>query len=280
LILNHFTVWINVRDEAMTWKCQYCAYAFNEEVANDRCLMCGKPAGDQGPSSGPSGNDPISETEATAESFPSGDYPTEAENALPSRSPSIGLPLSISSSAAIAEGRVSQIERHDEKPQADVYKFLTGLLIFILFFVPLFILSLVSLTMCIILAIFGFYTLAKIFNPKAWIPIVIEIVELFILRGIGRNAALPMYRGLVEGESSGCTAFQMQGPLKAGNIFPGHHVRLSGKLRQGTLVVHEGIDMTTGARVLPYKSPWKPAFIVVLFIYIILFGGAFFSSWR
>ena len=174
------------------------------------------------------------------------------------------------------EGRISHLERHDERPPTDFYRVVSRILIGLFLFVPYGVLFAISGIISFAFAFLGFLSLAQLFNPIILTTSMLELLEVIALGRIRKTDTVPVYRGIIEDSSGREYAFIMRGPLKSGNLVVGHHVRLSGERRRGTLIVRTGTDLTANGMILSsYRNPWKIVFFVVLCIYVLLGIGVY-----
>ena len=174
------------------------------------------------------------------------------------------------------DGRISHVERQDERPRTDVYKVMASILIGILVLIPYVMLFLISGMLSFVFAFIGFSSLSQLFNPIIWTTSSFELLEVLVLRRISRSDSLPVYRGMVEDNNGREYAFMLRGPLDLGNLVMGHHVRLLGEWRQGTFIARQGSDLTTETAIVSgYRNPWRIIFFVVLGLEVMLGLGVF-----
>jgi len=163
------------------------------------------------------------------------------------------------------------VERFDEKPPVNIFAVLSRILLFILFFVPLLGLFILSGVLSFVFAFIGFQSLSQLFNPFVWSTSFYEFIELFILRRIRGTDTEPFYRGVLEDTQSRESTFLFRGPLKTGNLVPGHNVALRGHWCGGTFEVREGTDRTTNSAITSnYRNPWRAVFSCLIVLYGIL----------
>ena len=145
------------------------------------------------------------------------------------------------------------------------YKVVAGILIGLPVIIPFGALFIASGILSFSFAFLGFSSLSQLFNPIIWMTSSFELLEVMVLRRMNRVNTFPVYRGMVEDKSGEEHHFMFRGPLSLGNLVVGHHVRLSGDQREGTLVVRQGHDTTTGTAISSaYRNPWKAIFFGIL----------------
>lgn len=241
----------------MAIKCTRCGYQYNSEK-REHCYRCG------------SRLDPGCIVES---SDPERRYPDE---------PYVPVEQDVQShlqdttddifSGTVLEGRMTHVERNEEKISADFFeiagKIIIGFNVVITFFFLFFFLILV----CIVTSAFGFRNLTYIFNPMHWIRWVFYLIEsIFGRRPVNRDT-VPVYRGLIEHRSGQDCSFMMRGPIIGSNLIVGHQFRFEGEWEDGVFLIRQGINLSTSAAVSSgYRNPWKPIFIFILILYAIIF---------
>ena len=242
----------------MAKTCNHCGYAYNSDEAAS-CAICNSPidevAGGNAPGTGYLGGGTETPLVPTLSSQPSAIHDSRPRHPVSSNT-SPGLPRQQPQN--ILEGRISHLERYDERPGTDVYKVIASILIGLLIIIPFGALFIASGILSFSFAFLGFSSLSQLFNPIIWMTSSFELLEVIVLRRMNRGDTIPVYRGMVEDNHGQEHAFMLRGPLSLGNLVVGHHVRLSGRQREGTLVVRQGHDATTGTAISSaYRNPWK-----------------------
>ena len=189
----------------------------------------------------------------------------DVTNAIPAMQP---IPL---------EGIVTHIERTEEEPPTNWYRFLSQTIL-VIFTLPILLTPvIVSLVLAIAFAILGFSSLASIFNPVSWLTLLFEILEVVVLGRLQRSSQHTVYRGLVEDTESRRFNFYLHGALRTGILVEGHRVRLFGDWRRenrrdanevGTLFVGQGQDLTTGSTLSVGGNAWRPVFFILLVFFV------------
>jgi hypothetical protein len=167
------------------------------------------------------------------------------------------------------QGRLSHLERYDERPPRNVYRLIAHILIWVLVGIPYAALFLASGVLSLAFAITGFAALSHIFNPFNWTATVLELMEVLVLRRLRGSDNIPVYRGMVEDALGRESPFIFLGPLLLGNLVVGHHLRLQGTRRNGTFLVRGGTDLTTSSAISSsYRDPWRVICLILLTIYM------------
>ena len=210
----------------MAISCNNCGYAYNPDDAN-QCEICGAPIqrsedrhdvqgemalANHSPATGYISHPSVSRP------HPSG-QPRPAE---PTGVPPAGQSPSIPSSENTIYGKISHIERHDERPRTDVYRVLARILISILVFIPYAVFFVVFGLLSFAFAFLGFSGLSQLLNPLIWTTSLFEFLEVIVLRRIHRTDVFPVYRGLIEDQTGRENTFVFRGPLALGNLVEGH----------------------------------------------------------
>lgn len=171
------------------------------------------------------------------------------------------------------EGRLSYVERNDERPTKGVYQILSYLLLFFCFGLPYGVLFLLSGIFSFSLIILGFPNVAGVFNPVSWTHFISEMLEVVFLRRIGLNSMVPVYRGMVQLASGNDVHFQFFGPLRLGNLIQGHRIRFQGRMQGGNFVARSGTDLDTSAQISSgHRDPWP-----MIFAFLLVVSGGFFT---
>lgn len=268
----------------MAVTCDNCGFVYNEDHAV-RCAVCNG----QLPSSSPTAclssqtiavpfEEESPQMPASRPAQPVAGFGRQpAEPPLGSSRPAIqDTPQSTPSNVPGIEGRITHIERNDERPPMDVYRFLAQWLIGMLLFIPFAGLFVITGGLSLIFAIIGFRTLSMLFNPFTWSTALFEFLEILVLRRIRGSDTIPVYRGMVEDDGSREVAFIFRGPMRAGNLVAGHNVRLLGRPNRGTFVIRRGMDLTSNSEIISgYRNPWRYIFCFLLTLYIILGFGVY-----
>ena len=249
----------------MAKTCNHCGYAYNSDEAAS-CAICNSPidAVDDVNLSGAGylgqGTEtPLVPTLSGHPSAISGSKTHAQVDSTASPGSTRQLPQNI------LEGRISYVKERNERPERSVYKVIAGILIGLLVIIPFGGLFLVSGMLSFSFAFLGFPSLSQLFNPIIWMTSSFELLEVMVLRRMNRPDTFPVYRGVVENSSGEKHNFKLTGPLSLGDLLVGHHVRLSGNQRNGTLVVRQGYDATTGTVISSaYRNPWKAIFFGIL----------------
>lgn len=183
---------------------------------------------------------------------------------------------------AVLEGRISDLERQNERPPANILKGFSVFLLILLFILPYGTFFLLAGIISFIFAFLGISSIAQLFNPLVWTNTLLELLEVIVLRRLGGTNTVPIYRGIVEDTNDQEHVFMIRGPLIAGSLVRGHHVRFEGRTRNGTFYIREGEDQTLNARIRSgYRNPWRVIFVILIIVYLILggFGGYLFTNW-
>ncbi len=259
----------------MAKSCNNCGYAYNANDAT-QCMVCDSPLRSE--------EDlpvlPVEHTERGSDiALPPS--PTAATRSIPNRSEerapgSIQQPFANERAQEAIEGRLSHLDRYDERPRTDAFKVMSGILIGIPVCIPFAILFLTLGIFSFAFAFIGFSSLSQLLNPVVWLTSSFELLEVMVLRRMGRKDTVPVYRGMVEDSNGRERAFVLRGPLTLGNLVVGHHVRLSGHFGRGTLIAREGSDLTTETAISSgYRNPWRIIFFVALFVDAAIAFGIF-----
>ncbi len=192
------------------------------------------------------------------------------------------VPVSSGAQPQHLEGIVTLVQRTEEEPPMNWYRFLSKTIIAILL-LPLFLtIGAVLLSLSIAFAIIGFSALSRIFNPVAWITALFEMLEVLVLGRLNRNHQQTVYRGLVQDAENRVYAFYLYGALRKGMLVEGHRVRLFGSWHRdnrsdiherGTLFVAGGQDLTTGTTLTAPHNTWRTVFFFLLAGAIALAGA-------
>ena len=264
----------------MAWTCYVCHYSMNNDDET-LCLMCNAPRPGAFPASGSTASPrlPPARSEPVPVSHIPADPPGEHDGIPPSgpdhgereiERPDSGHESEAHAGRGILRGRVSHVEQRDERPPFNLYRTLTWVLIWILIGVPFAMLFAGAAIISFSFAVIGFRTLSQFFNPLTWTVAIAEIMEVVVLRRFRSDDRIPVFRGMVEDRESGEHSFMMLGPLHRGNIFVGQNVEFAGHWHQGSFIVREGADLTTGARITSaYRDPWRMAFFLVAGLFLI-----------
>ncbi len=263
----------------MAITCNNCGYAYNGDDA-ERCTICAAQimtANDD--VNLPQGSELIEQNSDTA--APPSSQPTLIHNSRPGNQESEPSSAARSqSNQNTLDGRISHVERHDERPRTDVYKVMASILIGILVLIPYGTLFLISGMLSFVFALLGFSSLSQLFNPIIWTTSCFELLEVLVLRRMSRIDSFPIYRGMVEDNNGREYVFMLRGPLDLGNLVMGHHVRLLGEWRQGTFIARQGSDLTTETAIISgYRNPWRIIFFIVLCLEVML-GLGIFLYWQ
>ena len=263
----------------MAITCNNCGYAYNGDDA-ERCTICAaqiRPANDD--INLPQHIELIEQNGDTAPPPPSQLTSINHSRQGDRESTPSSAPRFQSNQNTLA-GRISHVERHDERLRADVYKVMASILIGILVLIPYGTLFLISGMLSFVFAFLGFSSLSQLFNPIIWTTSSFELLEVLVLRRISRIDSFPIYRGMVEDNNGREYAFMLRGPLDLGNLVMGHHVRLLGEWRQGTFIARQGSDLTTETAIISgYRNPWRIIFFIVLCLEVML-GLGIFLYWQ
>jgi hypothetical protein len=173
----------------------------------------------------------------------------------------------------LIEGTIIHIEQHDERPSRNVYKTMSCMLLLPILFIPYLFVSIFSLALSLTFSIMGFYSLARFFNPVIWTIAFLGFGGIYVASR-SREAA-PLYRGLLDDGRSRIIHFQMQGPLKSGNLIKGHQVKLKGNGQGGNFLAFRGSDITTKSEIMSgIQVFWKGFFwLILLFLIFCLIGA-------
>ena len=262
----------------MAITCTYCGYAYNSDDA-ENCAICNTSF--QSVSEPPLNNTHYNDLQQSTT-----DELTQTSTVRPplmnQRIEMTGQNESASSvnraselrpgGCNVLEGRISHIERNDERPPMDMFRFLSKLLIGIVCFIPFIGLFLISGGFSLTFAIIGFRSLSQLFNPVVWSTSIFELLELLVLRNVRGNDTVPIYRGMIEDMNDQEHAFIFRGPIRSGNIVVGHNVRLSGQRDRGTFITQMGMDLTSRSEIIStYRNPWQFILCVMVILYIV--GG-------
>ena len=248
----------------MAITCNNCGYAYNNDDA-ERCSICNSVLGMSGEivSMQDSGliEQPVSEIDNLR---PDAEIISEPAAVIEDRD-------SRHFGRDILEGRISHLERYDEKPPLDAFNIASKIMIGILIAVPFIFLFVCSGIISLVFAVTGFHALSQLFNPIIWTTAIAELLEILVLRRIRGTDTVPVYRGMIEDANSREHAFWFRGPVKSGNLIVSHNVRLSGKWQGGTFLVQHGADLDSNSDILSrYRNPWKYIFFILLAIYLAL----------
>ena len=260
----------------MAESCNNCGYAYNAENAT-RCEICGAPLehDTQSIQDNMSPESWVSET-GHVQDHPDSLLTDELTLSKPHKSAFSGRPLSDRAGEATLYGRISHVERTDEKPRTDIYKVMSSILIGIMIFIPYTILFVVLGLLSFAFAFLGFSGLSQLFNPLVWTTSLFELMEVIVLRRISRKDTVTVYRGLIEDQSGREFPFFFRGPLVLGNLVEGHSVRLCGRWTGHTFDACEGNDLTTQSEITSaYRNPWKVIFVFIIILYVIMGIGIF-----
>lgn len=171
----------------------------------------------------------------------------------------------------VLEGRITHVDIRDERPLRDIFRFLSKMMIGILFLIPFLCLFLITSCLSLSFAILGFRDLSQFFNPLIWSTSIFELLEVIVLRRLHGTDTIPIYRGMIEDNNSQEAAFFFRGPIRMGNFITGHNVRLSGHSARGTFFVSNGLDLTSNSEIVSdYRNPWRVIFFIMITVYIFI----------
>ena len=268
----------------MATTCEACGFLETSDVAA-ACPICGRPFhARRQPPPPPPGREAFSAGTAAVDVGFGIAAPPVITGDICGHRPSPPAVAGTAAEQPFTEGVIHGVARYDERTPFNVCRFLARALT-LLMLAPLYlILFLVSLVLFIALAIVGFSTLASIFNPLHWTGLMLEALEVIVLRNHATARTVPLYRGTLRDDENRLTAFFMYGPLRTGDLIQGHRVRLYGTRRRegrpaddrGTLAVRRGHDLETGATISSaYTNPWR----IVLPILVVLLGAELWALW-
>jgi len=254
--------------EALTMAitCPACGYAGNPDQA-EKCI-CGEPLS----SADDIWTKALLDTDAQKEK-PGSDLP--GSPSPPPPGPGGLLSTMIMGERDEAEknrlaGRLTKVERYDERSPLGVFKTLSLILIWLAILVPYSILFVVTGIMSFIFMVLRFSTLADLFNPVNWTSGILRVWEILVLRRIRGTDTTPVYRGMVEDQHGQPCPFVLLGPLDLGNLVEGHDVEFSGRRCGGTFRVKKGYDLTSRSEITSaYRNPWKVIFFIMMTIYLV-----------
>jgi hypothetical protein len=247
----------------MSITCNICGYTLNPDDAQ-RCGICQRPLAVSGRL--PENNVP---GDIQTEVIPPNRTARPARPAATADNPR--QPDAINSN--VLEGRLSHVERHDERPTKSVFQILSYLLLFFCFGLPYGVLFLLSGIFSFSLIILGFSNVAAVFNPVSWTHFISEMLEVVFLRRIGLNSMVPIYRGMIQLASGNDVHFQFFGPLRLGNLIQGHRIRFQGRMQGGNFVARSGVDLDTSAEISSgHRDPWP-----IIFAFLLAVSGGFFT---
>ncbi len=256
----------------MAIECDNCGYSYNDDDA-DRCGMCNSDLHNR---NNPAVNDnPRINQQQTIEMVdlrPGSEITTfEPAPRRYSSPPNEPETAGQSDRQRYLEGRITHLERHDEKPAANFFSIASKILIGILIIVPYLAFFMVSAILSLSFAILGYPSISQLFNPIIWTTTIMELLEVIVLRRIKGTDTVPIFRGMVEDNDSQEYAFWFRGPIKSGNLVVGHNARLRGRWVTGTFMTQNGNDLTSNSAILSYyQNLWPYIFIALVIIYILL----------
>jgi len=244
--------------------CNNCGYAYNQDNA-DHCAVCNGPLNPAGIGI------PLQTGSDRIESINQGVAESGYAGSAAFTFPSSQNTRDHFSQSSHLEGRISHLERHDERPQRDGFQTAAKLLIGVLIFIPFFAIFIITGCLSFVFAILGFRVLSNFFNPFIWFTAIFEFLEVLVLSRIRGSGTVPIYRGMVEDNHSQEHAFMFRGPMRAGNLVAGHNVRFDGSRERGTFIIQHGMDLTSNSEIVSdYRNPWKIIFYGVLLLYFFI----------
>ena len=256
----------------MTIECDNCGYAYNDDDA-DRCGMCNSDLHNRN-NSAVNDNPRINQqqtiemVELRPDSGITNFEPAPRRSSSPPDEPET---VRQNDRRRYLEGRITHIERHDEKPAPNFFSVVSKILIGILIIVPYLAIFMVSAILSLSFAILGYPSISQLFNPIIWTTTIMELMEVIVLRRMKGTDTVPIFRGMVEDHNSQEYAFWFRGPIRSGNLVVGHNVRLRGRWGRGTFMTQNGNDLTSNSEILSsYRNLWPYIFIALVIIYILL----------
>lgn len=249
--------------------CRHCGYSYNAE-SNSACDVCRRPlvvqqstrasAMDNFVVEGAANRPPSTESSGQATLFPEHSA-IEACQAEPGG-------IHAADQGTVLDGRISHVERHDERPPTGFYAIAGRLMLYLLLALPFMALFLTTAAVYIAFAIIGFATISELFNPFTWLRMILDILEVWVIGRIRGTDTIPVYRGMVENRWGQEQYFMLRGPLNLGNLVVGHHVQLRGSWLAGTFMVSRGYDVTTQSTISSrFRNGWKVVFYLMLIVY-------------
>ena len=261
------------KEVLMSIYCKDCNYAYNPDNVT-KCIVCGNALV------------PVVSTVVSSQSIT---VPNVAVNRPTSHGQSSGSTVitgntqglpGVQGAPNVLIGRITHLERNDERTPVNIYRSLSRLMIGILIAIPYAIFFVALGVISLFFGILGIHSLSQLFNPIIWTSSIFRVMEVFLLRNIRGSDTLPVYRGTIEDASGIEQHFMIRGPLIGGNLIVGSRVRMTGKWQNGTLYALYGEDTSSQTAIrTSYSDPWKIIFFVLLTLYVALGLCAFFTSY-
>jgi hypothetical protein len=231
----------------MAITCPNCNFAGNPNNA-EKCQLCNSPFGQ------------------TARNIPSTAYEASIPTAEPPQNQ--------------LAGRITWIETTTENIEFNWYRFLSQVILFLMFLPLLFVIFAISFALWISLAILGFRTLSSAISPFNVANSInsLGILLAVVFPRVPQRNQVPAVRLTVQG-SEGERAVLIRGELVSGTFRRGDQVELNGRWRNGTLIMQSGYNRTLHTALELRRDYWWVVFIGLLGL-IMFLGVLFLVNYR
>ena len=252
--------------------CSNCGYAYNPDNAS-YCDMCNRALQTTTLAVPPASSVSVSSGAVTPPALP-GRIPGQSGGPTGIAGSTTGNPPAPLETQATREasnaliGRITHLERYDERPPGDIYRTLSRLMIGILIAIPYAFFFIALGILSFFFGLLGFRSLSQLFNPIIWTSSIFRIMEVLMLRNLRGSDTLPVYRGTIEDSTGTEQHFMMNGPLVGGNLIVGSRVSMAGNWHNGTLHAVQGEDISARTTIMTSnRNPWRVIFLALLGVY-------------
>lgn len=218
--------------------CPNCNFAGNPDNA-ERCQLCNSPFGQ------------------TTRNIPS---PTHEESIPTAEPPQNQL-----------VGRITWIETTTENIDFNWYRFLSQVILFLMFLPLLFVIFAISFALWISLSILGFRTFSSAISPFNVANSInsLGILLAVVFPRVPQRNQVPTVRLTVQ-TLQGERAAIIKGELISGTFRRGDEVEIDGRWRNGTLVMQRGYNRTLRTCLVLRRDYWRFMLIGLLSLILIL----------
>jgi len=251
----------------MAITCPNCNFAGNPSDA-EACRLCNSPLLDrQASQSTPQSNQEGNQTQLNP--------PTGVQTRIPVTP---DAEYEVSSGALL--GRITWIETTTENIVFNWYRFLSQLVLFLLFLPPLIAIFAMSFVLWISLAILGFRALSRDISPFNVANTInsLGILLAVIFPRIPQRNQVPTVRLTIQ-NSEGERPVLIKGELVSGTFRRGDEVELDGRWQNGTLIMQRGYNRTLQTALELRRDYWRIIFAGLLGL-IVLLGALFLVNYR
>jgi len=177
-------------------------------------------------------------------------------------------------------GRITWIEATTENLDFNWYRFLSQVILFLMFLSFLFVIFAISFLLCISLAIIGFRTLSSATSPFNVANSInsLGILLAVVFPRVPQRTQVPAVRLTVQ-DSEGERAVLIKGELITGTFRRGDEVELDGRWQNGTLIMQRGYNRTLRTVLELHRDYWWIVFTGLLSL-IVFLGLLFLVNYR